>query len=116
MDNQEELDEGKIVYDWNPPSGKLQNFFYKGAAIDRDHVSSFFSLYCISDTFFLIMSFQVNKMFDSSKIRECKGHKEKVHTVAWNCDGRKLASGSVDKTARVWSPHRGVSKTTHAQN
>lgn len=49
-------------------------------------------------------------MFDSSKIRECKGHKEKVHTVAWNCDGRKLASGSVDKTARVWSPHRGVSK------
>lgn len=51
----------------------------------------------------------MNKMFDSSKIRECKGHKEKVHTVAWNCDGRKLASGSVDKTARVWSPHRGVS-------
>lgn len=49
-------------------------------------------------------------MFDSSKIRECKGHKEKVHTVAWNSDGRKLASGSVDKTARVWSPHRGVSK------
>jgi THO complex subunit 3 len=48
-------------------------------------------------------------MFDSSKIRECRGHKEKVHTVAWNSDGRKLASGSVDKTARVWSPHRGVS-------
>lgn len=48
-------------------------------------------------------------MFENSKIRECKGHKEKVHTVAWNCDGRKLASGSVDKTARVWSPHRGVS-------
>jgi THO complex subunit 3 len=40
MDNQtEELDEGKIVYDWNPPSGKKQNFFYKGAAIDREHVS-----------------------------------------------------------------------------
>jgi WD40 repeat protein len=50
-------------------------------------------------------------MFDSSKIRECRGHKEKVHTVAWNSDGRKLASGSVDKTARVWSPHRGVSGT-----
>lgn len=43
MDNQEELDEGKIVYDWNPPSGKKQNFFYKGAAIDRDHVSNFFA-------------------------------------------------------------------------
>lgn len=50
----------------------------------------------------------MNKMFENSKIRECRGHKEKVHTVAWNCDGRKLASGSVDKTARVWTPHRGV--------
>lgn len=27
----------------------------------------------------------------------------KVHSVAWNCNGRKLASGSVDQTARVWS-------------
>lgn len=38
MDNQEDLDEGKIVYDWSPPTGKKQNFFYKGAAIDREHV------------------------------------------------------------------------------
>lgn len=53
---------------------------------------------------------QVKVMFERSKIRELKGHKEKVHTVAWNSDGRRLASGSVDKTARVWMPHRGVSQ------
>jgi hypothetical protein len=30
-----------------------------------------------------------------------------VHSVAWNCIGTKLASGSIDHTARVWSidPH-----------
>ncbi|CAB4281962.1 unnamed protein product [Prunus armeniaca] len=31
----------------------------------------------------------------------------RVHSVAWNCTGTKLASGSVDQTARVWhiEPH-----------
>lgn len=35
------------------------------------------------------------------------GHKRKVHSVAWNCTGTKLASGSIDHTARVWNidPH-----------
>lgn len=30
-----------------------------------------------------------------------------VHSVAWNCTGKKLASGSVDQTARIWhiEPH-----------
>lgn len=30
-----------------------------------------------------------------------------VHSVAWNCSGKKLASGSVDQTARIWhiEPH-----------
>uniref|UniRef100_A0A0E0EQI2 Uncharacterized protein n=1 Tax=Oryza meridionalis TaxID=40149 RepID=A0A0E0EQI2_9ORYZ len=39
--------------------------------------------------------------------REYFGHKKKVHSVAWNCLGTKLASGSIDHTARVWSidPH-----------
>ncbi|XP_072969317.1 THO complex subunit 3 [Typha angustifolia] len=39
--------------------------------------------------------------------REYQGHKKKVHSVAWNCSGTKLASGSVDHTARVWNidPH-----------
>jgi hypothetical protein len=40
MDSQtEDADEGKIVYDWSPPSGQKQNFFYKGAAINRDQVN-----------------------------------------------------------------------------
>ncbi|URE16903.1 WD domain, G-beta repeat [Musa troglodytarum] len=39
--------------------------------------------------------------------REYQGHKKKVHSVAWNCVGTKLASGSVDHTARIWNidPH-----------
>lgn len=34
-----------------------------------------------------------------------------MHSVAWNCTGTKLASGSVDQTARVWQiePHGHVS-------
>ncbi|KAG5568746.1 hypothetical protein H5410_064240 [Solanum commersonii] len=30
-----------------------------------------------------------------------------VHSVAWNCSGTKLASGSVDQTGRIWKfePH-----------
>jgi WD40 repeat protein len=40
--------------------------------------------------------------------REIVGHKKKVHSVAWNVTGRKLASGSVDQTARVWDVEHGV--------
>lgn len=34
-----------------------------------------------------------------------------MHSVAWNCSGTKLASGSVDQTARIWQiePHGHVS-------
>ena len=37
----------------------------------------------------------------------CLLDSSKVHSVAWNCTGTKLASGSVDQTARVWliEPH-----------
>ncbi|KAL6543034.1 THO complex subunit 3 [Orobanche hederae] len=45
--------------------------------------------------------------FKTLHSREYQGHKKKVHSVAWNCSGTKLASGSVDQTARVWhiEPH-----------
>ena len=35
--------------------------------------------------------------------RETSAHNGKVHSVAWNCDGRRIASGSVDKTVSVLS-------------
>lgn len=34
--------------------------------------------------------------------KDLTGHSKKVHTVAWSCDGKRLASGSVDKTVNVW--------------
>lgn len=36
-----------------------------------------------------------------NKIRELRQHLEKVHTVQWSCDGRKLATGSKDKSVRI---------------
>jgi THO complex subunit 3 len=39
MDNQaDELEEGKIIYDWSPPTGQKQEFFYKGSPISKDQV------------------------------------------------------------------------------
>ena len=35
--------------------------------------------------------------------KEYLGHKKKVHSLAWNCSGEKLASGSVDQSVRVWA-------------
>jgi THO complex subunit 3 len=34
------------------------------------------------------------------------GHKDCVRTVAWNITGTRLASGSTDKTIRVWNPEK----------
>ena len=34
--------------------------------------------------------------------KDLTGHSNKVHTVAWSCDGKRLASGSVDKSVNVW--------------
>ena len=39
---------------------------------------------------------------NNSKSREFPAHTAKVHSVAWSCDGRRLASGSFDKTASVF--------------
>ncbi|MEE6479714.1 hypothetical protein FKM82_012347 [Ascaphus truei] len=38
----------------------------------------------------------------NNKTREFPAHSAKVHSVAWSCDGRRLASGSFDKTASVF--------------
>ena len=34
------------------------------------------------------------------------GHKDCVRAVAWNVTGTRLASGSADKTIRVWNPDK----------
>ena len=40
---------------------------------------------------------------DHSRVKEFAGHSGKVHTVAWSADGKRLASGSLDKTACVFT-------------
>ncbi|MFT5465712.1 MAG: WD40 repeat protein [Verrucomicrobiales bacterium] len=37
-------------------------------------------------------------------IRVLKGHSGSVLSVAWSADGQRLASGSNDKTVRIWNP------------
>lgn len=41
-----------------------------------------------------------------NKVREQRQHSSKVHSIRFNCDGRKLASGSNDKTVVVYSVDR----------
>jgi THO complex subunit 3 len=40
---------------------------------------------------------------DNNKIKEYRHHSSKIHSVRWNCDGRKLASGSLDKSVIIYS-------------
>ncbi|XP_054265480.1 THO complex subunit 3 isoform X1 [Macrosteles quadrilineatus] len=41
-----------------------------------------------------------------NKIREYSAHSSKVHSVGWSCDGRRLASGSFDKSVTIFSLDR----------
>lgn len=41
-----------------------------------------------------------------NKIKEQKAHTSKVHSVGWSCDGKRLASGSFDKTVAVFTLDR----------
>ena len=36
------------------------------------------------------------------RMSELSGHSRSVYTIAWNCSGKYLASGSTDKGIRVW--------------
>ncbi|RWS30521.1 THO complex subunit 3-like protein [Leptotrombidium deliense] len=38
----------------------------------------------------------------NSRCKDYQSHSSKVHSVDWNCDGRRLASGSFDKTVSVF--------------
>jgi WD40 repeat protein/tRNA A-37 threonylcarbamoyl transferase component Bud32 len=50
------------------------------------------------------------KVWDAEKGREVlalKGHTDQVRSVAWSPDGRRILTGSTDKTARVWDAEKG---------
>eukprot|EP01135_Chromosphaera_perkinsii_P001325 Nk52_evm52s164 gene=Nk52_evmTU52s164 len=49
---------------------------------------------------------ELRDVFASGNSRELRGHHSKVHSVAWSCDGCRLASGSVDKNVRIWNAER----------
>ena len=38
-----------------------------------------------------------------TKVREISSHVSKVHSVDWSCDGKRLASGSLDKTVCLFT-------------
>ncbi len=40
-------------------------------------------------------------------LQQCNGHTDDVTSVAWRPDGKFLASGSTDKTIRIWNPKSG---------
>lgn len=54
-----------------------------------------------------------------NKTREQRQHNSKVHSVRWNSDGKKLASGSNDKSVVIYSlssDRISKDKTFHGHN
>eukprot|EP00093_Oithona_nana_P014724 14724.XXX_470446_471420_1 [CDS] Oithona nana genome sequencing. len=49
-----------------------------------------------------LLHFQ-NHFKKNQKLREYSSHISKVHSVSWSCDGKRLASGSLDKTVCLFS-------------
>ncbi|KAJ3332468.1 hypothetical protein HDU76_000114 [Blyttiomyces sp. JEL0837] len=58
----------------------------------------------------MLSASKLRETLQKASNRELRGHRQKVHTVGWNCDGQRLASGSVDQTARVWNTDRTSAK------
>ncbi len=44
-----------------------------------------------------------NRFRTHNRTRDVTAHSAKVHSVDWNADGRRLASGSFDKTVCILS-------------
>lgn len=48
----------------------------------------------------------IKKYFETNnRYKDVTAHLAKVHSVDWNADGRRLASGSFDKTVSLYSFH-----------
>lgn len=39
----------------------------------------------------------------NASVKTFSAHNSKIHSVSWNVDGRRLASGSTDKTVAIFS-------------
>ena len=47
--------------------------------------------------------FQLQQSVKNASVKSFSAHNSKIHSVAWNVDGRRLASGSTDKTVAVFT-------------
>ncbi|XP_059473059.1 THO complex subunit 3 [Neocloeon triangulifer] len=47
-----------------------------------------------------------NHFKKNKKIRDYQAHSSKVHSVGWSCDGKRLASGSFDKSVTIFTLDR----------
>ncbi len=70
---------------------------------------------CIGSIKFLRSPLRVYDLSIYADTRGSAFELSQVHSVAWNCLGKKLASGSVDQTARIWhiEPHGHVCVPDH---
>lgn len=47
-----------------------------------------------------------NYFVSHNLVREYIAHSSKVHSVGWSCDGKRLASGSFDKSVAIFTLER----------
>jgi THO complex subunit 3 len=45
----------------------------------------------------------LQNIFKNATTKSFQAHNSKIHSVAWNIDGKRLASGSTDKTVAVFT-------------
>ena len=43
-----------------------------------------------------------SQFLSSCSKKQLPAHRKKVHSIAWNCDGTRLSSGSMDHTVQTW--------------
>lgn len=46
---------------------------------------------------------QLQQSLRNATMKSVSAHSSKIHSVAWNVDGRRLASGSTDKTVAIFT-------------
>lgn len=46
---------------------------------------------------------QLQSSLKNASVKSFSGHNSKIHSVGWNVDGRRLASGSTDKTVAIFA-------------